>query len=479
MNETPSVSLDQAVERLGLSRAEIYRRVKDGALTGEKVERRLCFRSAEIDRCAEVLSGERDLLGRRLAHWLTWFGDRVAGCEDGDAEVRDVSERPTAEQVAELGNRILQDAVHQGAGDVHLDPVHSGARLIFGGDARTEIARFEPVLSAPLAAWVAALAEVRDAGDAGLREGLAKMELGPVACQVRVREVPTLLGPHYHLHLFTDYESTSFEALGYTASQSNALRELLQGRSGLFLVASSGTPEDDRHRMLLALELARRGRLAISIERRVQYQAESLIQLELRERAADAADAEFRAVWRAALDMSPDAIVVDEVNSISQTQTVIGGARSGMLVVLRMAADRLPAAVEQIATLGADAPALTRTLVGGVERVMFPRVCPNCRVVRTISSAEVDQLGLDPDLSVGQPAGCARCRDGYAGRRAVYGLWRDGAELARRLAEGGDQLVVASGEQDFEKALRRAVVDGDLAPADAAPLLPRVRSVAE
>ena len=479
MSGTPSVSLDEAVERLGLSRAEIYRRVKDGALTGEKVDRRLRFHSAEIDRYAAVLGGERDLLERRLAHWLIWFADRVAGCEEAEAGAPDPGERPTSEQVAELGDRILLDALHRGVGDLHLDPLHSGARLIFGGDARTEIARFEPVLSAPLAAWAAALSELRDEGEAGLREGLAKKEWGAVACQVRVREVPTLLGPHYHLHLFTDYESASFEALGYTANQSGALREMLQRRSGLFVVASAGTPEDDRHRLLLALELARRGRLTISIERRVQYQAESLIQLELREHAADAADAEFRAVWRAALDMSPDAIVVDEVTSISQARTAIGGARSGMLVVLRVSADRLPAAIQHLATLGADAPTLTRTLAGGVERVMLPRVCPDCRVVGTISSAEADQLGLDPDLSVGRPAGCDRCRDGYAGRRAVYGLWRDGPELARRLADSGDQLVFASGEQDFEEALRRAVIDGDLAPADAAPLLPAYRSVGE
>ena len=479
MSGTPSVSLDEAVERLGLSRAEIYRRVKDGALTGEKVDRRLRFHSAEIDRYAAVLGGERDLLERRLAHWLTWFADRVAGCEESEAGAPDPDERPTSEQVAELGDRILLDALHRGVGDLHLDPLHSGARLIFGGDARTEIARFEPVLSGPLAAWVAALSELREAGEAGMREGLATKEWGSVACQVRIREVPTLLGPHYHLHLFTDYESASFEALGYTADQSSALRELLQRRAGLFVVASAGTPEDDRHRLRLALELARRGRLAISIERRVQYQAESLIQLELRERAADAADAEFQAVWRAALDMSPDAIVVDEVTSISQARTAIGGARSGMLVVLRMAADRLPAAVEQLVTLSADAPALARTLAGGVERVMLPRVCPDCRVVRPITSAEADQLGLNTGLSVAQPAGCARCRDGYAGRRAVYGLWRDGRELARRLADSGDQLVFASGEQDFEQALRRAVVDGDLAPADAAPRLLHVRSVAE
>jgi len=64
VNGAPSVCLDEAVERLGLSRAEIYRRVKDGALTGEKVDRRLRFHSVEIDRYAEVLSCERDLLER-------------------------------------------------------------------------------------------------------------------------------------------------------------------------------------------------------------------------------------------------------------------------------------------------------------------------------------------------------------------------------------------------------------------------------
>ena len=76
------VSMDDAVARFGLTRAEIYRRVKDGAIAADKVDRRLCFREAEVARYAAVLDRERDLLARLLDRWLPWFAARLAGYGD-------------------------------------------------------------------------------------------------------------------------------------------------------------------------------------------------------------------------------------------------------------------------------------------------------------------------------------------------------------------------------------------------------------
>lgn len=465
------VSMDEAVARFELTRAEIYRRVKDGILAADKVDRRLCFQEAEVTRFAAVLDRERDLLGRLLDRWLSWFGARLAGYR-APAVMRDVDEAPVEDRVAELGDRMLQDALRSGASDLHLDPLHAGARLMYGTVARDEMARFDPVLSAPLVRWIVALTELQPVGDAGVREGSAKKEWGPSGCQIRVREIPTVLGPHYHLHLFVGYAEATPEAIGYTSAQYRALRDLLTAARGLLLIADAGTPDDDRHRLLLARDLARSGRLVVSIERRVQYQEESLIQLELKQSAAEAGDEEFRAVWRAALDMSPDVIVIDEVTSVVQVGAVLAGAVSGMVVMLRMPGDRLAAAGARLIQFGVGRPALARALLGGVERVVVRRLCPECRVPVRLTTDEMVSLGNEADAGAARPAGCVHCRDGYAGRRAVYGLWRRGPELAEALTPGPDEHHPSgSGVRDFEEAVRRAVIDGDVTAADAAALL--------
>ena len=466
------VSMDDAVSRFGLTRAEIYRRVKDGVLTADKVDRRLHFQEAEVARYRAVLDRERDLLSRLLDRWLPWFGERLAAYGDPPAVVCDVDDHSVDTRVAELGDRMLQHALRSGASDLHLDPLHAGARLVCGSGSREEMARFDAVLSSRLVPWIVALTELQPIGDAGVREGLAKKEWGATACQIRVREIPTVLGPHYHLHLFVDYADTTLGAIGYTSEQSGAVLRLLTASRGLFLIADAGDPRDDRHRLLLARRLVRNGRLVVSIERRVQYQEESLIQLELKQSASELGDEEFQVVWRAALDMSPDVIVVDEVLSAPQVAALLAGAASGVVIALRMAGDRLAAAGARLTDLGADRHALTRALLGGVERVIVRRLCPECRVRNRASDDEVAALGFGTDAAVAHPAGCSRCRDGYAGRRAVYGLWRDGPELARALTAGpNERHSTASGEQDFEEAVRGAVVDGEVTAADAVALL--------
>ena len=357
-------------------------------------------------------------------------------------------------RVAELGDRMLQDALRGGAADLHLDPLHAGARLIGGSGSRDELARFDPVLSSRLVAWIQSLAELQPAADEGGREGPAKQEWGASACQIRVREIPTVLGPHFHLHLFAGFgEDSSRGGIGFTETQSGRLLELLAAARGLFVIVDAGEPRDDSHRLLLARTLARDGRLVVSIERRVQYQEETLIQLELKRGAPESEDEEIHAIWRAALDMSPDVIVVDELMSRAQLTALFAGAASRIVVILRLAGDRLAAAGARLIQLGADRPVLSRALLGGVERVVVRRLCPDCRSLTRLTTDEASSLGVGADAAAARPVGCPRCRSGYAGRRAVYGLWNDGPELAGRLTAAPDDepWPSASGERDFAR----------------------------
>lgn len=110
-------------------------------------------------------------------------------------------------------------------------------------------------------------------------------------------------------------------------------------------------------------------------------------------------------------------------------------------------------------------------LLGGVERVLVRRLCPDCRSPTRLTTDEAPALGVGADATAARPVGCSLCRSGYAGRRAVYGLWSDGPELAARLSAPDEPAPSASGERDFAEALRNAVIDGEVTAADAAALL--------
>ncbi len=471
-------SLDEAIEQLGLSRPEIYRRVQDEALKGEKIDRCLRFAVEEIERYAAVLEQERDLLQKSIDRWLAFFAGRLA--DHPWAVIEDVTDKPVAEQMAELGERILQDALGEGARDVYFDPLYAGLRLLYSVEHCREMARFEDCLTEPLGTWLKGLTVLAEAapdqlgeglvevgGEAvpnQLSEGLARKTWGEVGCQLRLTEVPSTLGSHFHLHLFTDYEGTRLEDLGYMPEQAECLRREFGARPGLFLLVGSGGPEDERHRLVLARDWADAGRLVVCLDHRVGYRAEQLVQLELR----DGASPDFKTLWQAALDMSPDVVVLDEVRDVDQAQALLEGVRSGAVVLAQMRAGNIIEAVQKLLEFEIDRAALSRVLLGGTDKAVVRRLCPQCAQRRLLRDEEAARLNAAVGDEVGTPAGCSACGNGFVGRRPVYGLWSADAKLAAWVADPQvDPPLPPVGAESLTAALRRAVLDGEATPEEA------------
>ena len=99
------VSLDEAVEKLDLSRPEIYRRVQDKTLKAEKIDRRLWFPPDEVSRYAGELEKDRRLLREVIGKWLSFFAGRLEN--QSWTVMADVDGKDTAEHVAEIGERVI------------------------------------------------------------------------------------------------------------------------------------------------------------------------------------------------------------------------------------------------------------------------------------------------------------------------------------------------------------------------------------
>ncbi len=460
------LSLAEAVDKLGLSRPEIYRRVHNKALEGEKSDRGLRFAIEEIERYAVVLEQERGLLQKAVDHWLAFFATRLANYPGTVLE--DVADKPIADQVAELGERILQDALGAGVQDVYFDPLDDGLRLLYRAGSCREMIRFEAYLTELLERWIKGLAALGEIGSERVGEGLARKTWGETGCQLRLTEVPTTLGPHFHIHLFTDCEGTSLADLGYTPEQAERLRREFGVRPGLFIIVSSGVAEDDRNRLVLARDWADAGQLVVCVEHRVGYQAEQLVQLELR----DGTGPDFKTLWQVVLDMSPDVVVLDEVRDAVQAQALLEGAQSGAVVLVQIRAGNTTKAVQKLLDFELDRAALGRALLGGIDKAVVRRLCPRCSQCRPLRDEEAAQLGVAIGTEGRTPVGCSVCGDGYVGRRPVYGLWTVDAELTAWIADPQAELPhLPIDSESLTAALRRAVLAGEVTPEEALALL--------
>ena len=461
------VPFEKAMEQLALSRAELYRHVKDAKIKGEKHDHRLRFAVAEVERYAQVLHQERDNLEQVASHWLGFFGDRLSGV--ADAELADVAASPVGEKVAELGRRIIQDALGAEFENLYVDPLRQGDRLLYGARGRQrEIARFEAGLTDPLKTWFKGLAPLPALDEnVKISETVGQFSTEKKKVQFRLTVVPTLLGEHLHFHFFPDFETGNLEDLGYTPLQVSRLRSLLRGRPGLLLLAGAGDPEDERHRMVMAQELSAEGRLVTALEHKVQYRSDALVQLDLAQGPG------FGVLWRTALGMSPESMLLDEVQNAEEARALIEGFYSGAMTVGLVRSSGAFNALEQLFRFEIDRETLAAGLAAVVERTVLRRLCPHCRDTRPLEQGEGDQIGLPSATEVGVAKGCERCGDGYLGRRTIYGIWLADKGLTTwiRTEEGRERPPPACGELALAAGIRHALKELEISLEDGRTLL--------
>lgn len=449
--------LDEAAKRLELQRAEVYRRVVDGALKGEKRERRLFFAAAELERYQRAVSDESQQLRSALQEATALFTQRLTA-RNQLGEAAEIDAANTDAQLAELGRLILRDALLDSVPDLYFDPLHNGMRLLAGQEGnRRERARFPSALAKKLAEWVGRLAPLPSEGS--VRQALGQYTCDGVSYQLRLTAVPTLLGQLLHLHFFLDVESRGLESLGYLPAQAAVLEPILCGRPGLLVLAGSPGPNAERHQLGLARHLAADGRLVVCLQRPVQFRDDSLVQLDL------SGDGDFSALWRTALDMRPNAILVEDVLDPTQVRSLLQGAGAGALVIAFVSASGIRDALLRLLSSDVSAADFARVLLGAVEFTSMRQLCQHCRQTGPATGQAAALFGEGTALA--EPRGCSHCGDGYLGYRAMHAVWSGDALRPWITGTREDSVPAADDDLGLAASVRRAVVDMDVHWAEA------------
>ena len=119
---------------------------------------------------------------------------------------------------------------------------------------------------------------------------------------------------------------------------------------------------------------------------------------------------------------------------------------------------------------------LARALLGLVERASLRRLCPHCRVARTVTPEEAACLGLPDTAQIYESPGCDVCGDGFLGRRALFGLLQMDGELAD-LIRSADVSAAAleawrgQGALSLPVSVRATLLSGEISPEDAGTFL--------
>lgn len=373
--------------------------------------------------------------------------DAVGG--DADVErLRDIaSEAPTIRLV----NRLIANAVEQGASDIHVEPLEDCVRVRYRVDGVLHVSeRFAPDMHAAITSRIKIISRLDIAERRLPQDGRIKLAVRGHDIDFRVSTTPTLHGEKVVLRILDrSGVELDFERLGFTEPLLGKFQALLQQPNGIILVTGP-TGSGKTTTLYTALtQLNRPDRNICSVEDPVEYQLAGINQMQVQ----PSIDLTFARALRSLLRQDPDILMIGEIRDLETAQIAIQSSLTGHLVLSTVHTNSASATVTRLIDMGVEDYLLSSTVTGILAQRLVRRLCRNCAAPYDDVPPHVQELiarhgdcSLPERFELRRAVGCDQCREtGYAGRTTVAELLVIDDEI-RGLITGG------ASSSDLEKS---------------------------
>jgi type IV pilus assembly protein PilB len=386
----------------------------------------------------------------------------------------DSEDRP----VIRLVSSILQQAVSDGASDIHVEP-RSGAvtvRMRVDGVLR-ETMSIPPRLQGGVITRLKIIGNLDIAERRVPQDGRFSVKLSAKKVDFRVASLPTVHGEKMVLRLMdTSSVETDLRKLGFAPEVFSAYEKIVRRPYGAILV--TGPTGSGKSTTLYATlnELNSQEKNIITVEDPVELRVEGVNQIQVNPRAG----LTFASGLRSILRSDPDIVMIGEIRDQDTAKISIEAALTGHLVLATLHTNNAPGALTRLTEMGVE-PFLTSSAVDCVIAQRLARkLCPRCKEPTEVDREVLEEMEfpfgkLEAEPTLYRAVGCERCGGtGYRGRVGIYEMMvvteeiRDmilrrvsTSEVSRAAEEGGmvrlredGLLKAAKGMTTLEEVLR-------------------------
>lgn len=328
----------------------------------------------------------------------------------------------------QLANLIINQAIRNGASDVHIEPQEKSLRVRFRIDGVLHETMQPPFRLHPsLVSRIKVMAGMDIANRRTPQDGRTSLKLEGRVIDLRVASLPSAYGEKLTLRLLDRSERLiTLPELGFPESQLKRFRRLINKPYGCVLVTGP-TGSGKTTTLYAALsELNTIEKHIITVEDPIEYRLSGINQVQVNQRAG----LTFATGLRSILRNDPDIIMVGEIRDRDTARIAVESALTGHLVLSTLHTNDAAGAISRLGDMGIE-PYLTASSVIGVLAQRLIRVlCGQCRKPYTISRKELLESVPDfpmrreeQEITIYKAEGCLRCsHTGYRGRMGVYEL---------------------------------------------------------
>jgi type II secretory ATPase GspE/PulE/Tfp pilus assembly ATPase PilB-like protein len=324
------------------------------------------------------------------------IGDLLDGLgEDADesgATVDDLSAAADNELV-KLVNKIIVDAYHQSASDIHIES--------YPGKSKTEI-RFRkdgslvPYIEVPASYRNALIARLKIMCDLDISErrkpqdGKIKFKkFGPLDIELRVATIPVQGGVEdIVMRILAAGEPIPLDKLGLTPHNLPRLKDVIEKPYGLFFCCGpTGSGKTTTLHSVLGY-LNTPDTKIWTAEDPVEITQKGLRQVQVNRKAG----LDFATVMKAFLRADPDIIMVGEMRDKETTSIGIEASLTGHLVFATLHTNSAPESIVRLLDMGMDPFNFADALVGILAQRLAKRLCGKCKQSYHPAPDEIKQL---------------------------------------------------------------------------------------
>jgi len=407
----------------------------------------------EIDKLltltAKLAESTTDSLKNLTGNLDEELGDVASGEESASDEgaTTDVDDAP----VVKFIQKILIDAINEGASDIHFEPYEKYYRIRFRTDGiLREISQPPLVLREKISARIKVISRLDISEKRVPQDGRMKLKLSATkAIDFRVSTLPTLHGEKIVMRILDPSSAMlGIDALGYEADQKKVLMDAVERPYGMVLVTGP-TGSGKTVSLYTCLNLLNKPGVNISTaEDPAEINLPGINQVNVNDKAG----LTFAAALKSFLRQDPDVIMVGEIRDLETAEISIKAAQTGHMVLSTLHTNDAPTTLERLRNMGVAPFNIASSVIMITAQRLARRLC-NCKKPLDIPIEALLQAGysdedLDGSWEPMGPGGCDRCKGtGYKGRVGIYQVMPVDEEIAHIIMTGGNSIDIAAEAQ--------------------------------
>ncbi len=382
----------------------------------------------EHDKLLKLVEAQSQSVGQKLEEMSggedVSFDDLLGESPDqvptDDAAQLEIDDAP----VVRFLQKLLLDAIGEGASDLHFEPYEKFYRVRFRVDGiLREVAQPPLAIRDRLSARIKVVSKLDISEKRVPQDGRMKLALsGQRAIDFRVSTLPTMFGEKIVMRILDPSQAKlGIDALGYEPDQKEALLNAVQRPYGMVLVTGP-TGSGKTVSLYTCLNILNQPGINISTaEDPAEIQLAGINQVNVNEKAG----LTFANALRAFLRQDPDVIMVGEIRDLETADIAIKAAQTGHMVLSTLHTNDAAATLVRLQNMGVAPFNVASSVILITAQRLARKLCGCKQPVEVLKDALVSAGFRGEDLMGDwvpyKPVGCEKCKgSGYKGRLGIY-----------------------------------------------------------